>query len=69
MPYIVRCIAAVSAPTLAIVAWIFDSTDDRQERARLNELNWLRRQFEGPGAQTTHNRSRAGYRKPSKQTC
>lgn len=48
MPYMVRCVAAACAPAMAIVAWVIDSTDDRRERARLDELNRLRLQFEGP---------------------
>lgn len=48
MPSMVRFVAAVCAPAMAIVTWMIDSPDARRERAHLNELNRLRRQFEGP---------------------
>ena len=47
MPNMVRFVAAVCAPAMAIVTWMIDSSDARRERAHLNELNRLRRQFEG----------------------
>jgi hypothetical protein len=37
---------------MAIVGRLIDSADDRRERARLSELNRLRRQFEGPEERT-----------------
>ena len=52
MPYLARCVAAVCAPAMAIVGRLIDSADDRRERARLSELNRLRRQFEGPEERT-----------------
>ena len=48
MPNMVRFVATVCAPAMAIITWMIDSPDARRERARLNELNRLRRQFEGP---------------------
>ena len=48
MPYLARSVAVICAPALAIVGRLIDSADDRRERARLSELNRLRRQFEGP---------------------
>ena len=48
MPYLARSLAVVCAPAMAIVGRLLDSADDRRERARLSELNRLRRQFEGP---------------------
>jgi hypothetical protein len=48
MASMVRCVAAVCAPAMAFVTWMLDSSDDRRDRARLSELNRLRRQFEGP---------------------
>jgi hypothetical protein len=48
MPYLARSVAVVCAPAMAIVSRLLDSADDRRERARLSELNRLRRQFEGP---------------------
>lgn len=48
MPYLARSVAVVCAPAMAIVSRLIDSADDRRERARLSELNRLRRQFEGP---------------------
>jgi hypothetical protein len=44
----VRFVAAVCAPAMAVVTWMVDSSDERRERARLKEVNRLRRQFEGP---------------------
>jgi hypothetical protein len=38
---------------MAIVSRLIDSADDRRERARLSELNRLRRQFEGPEERTS----------------
>ena len=46
----VRFVAAVCAPAMAVVTWMIDSPDARRERARLSEFNRLRRQFEGPGS-------------------
>ena len=48
MPNMVRLVAAVCAPAMAVVTWMIDSPDTRRERASLNELNRLRGQFEGP---------------------
>lgn len=48
MPDVVRLAAAVCAPTMAIVAWLMDSPDDRLDRGRLDELNRLQRQIQGP---------------------
>lgn len=48
MPNIVRYLAAVCAPTMAIVARLIDSPDDRRDRARLAELTRLQRQLRGP---------------------
>ena len=48
MPSMVRFVAAVCAPAMAVVTWMTDSPGGRRERAQLNELNRLRRQFEGP---------------------
>ena len=44
----VKYVAVVCTPAMAIVARLSDSADDRRVRAQLNELNWLRAQFEGP---------------------
>lgn len=41
MADVVRLVAAVCAPALAIVARMIDSADDRSDRARLRELNQL----------------------------
>ena len=48
MPNMVRFVAAVCAPAMAVVTWMIDSPHARRQRERLNEFNTLRRQFEGP---------------------
>jgi hypothetical protein len=48
MSDVVKFVAAVCAPAMAIVTRLVDSADDRRERAQLSELNRLRCQFEGP---------------------
>lgn len=48
MADLARFVAAVCGPAMAMVARVIDSADDRRERARLDELNRLRGQFEGP---------------------
>ena len=50
MADLARFVAAVCGPAMAMVTLVIDSADDRRERARLAELNWLRGQFEGPAA-------------------
>ena len=45
---VVKFVAAVCAPTMAVVGLMIDSPDDRRERARLSELDLLRRQLEDP---------------------
>lgn len=50
MADLARFVAVVCGPTLAMVARVIDSADDRHERARLAELNRLRGQFAGPAA-------------------
>jgi hypothetical protein len=52
MPDLARLVAIGCAPAMAIVGRLIDSADDRRERARLSELNRLRRQFEGPEERT-----------------
>lgn len=38
MPDVVKYVAAVCAPTLAIIARLSDSADDRRDRRRIDEL-------------------------------
>ena len=47
MADMVRFVAAVCAPTMAIVARAVDSADDRRDRARLREITRLQRQVGG----------------------
>jgi hypothetical protein len=35
---VVKYVAALCAPTMAVVAWLSDSADDRRDRGRLGEL-------------------------------
>ena len=35
---VVKYVAAMCAPTMAVVTWLSDSADDRRERARVGEL-------------------------------
>ena len=43
---VVKYVAAVCAPTMAVVAWLSDSADDRRDRDRLDELMRLQGQIQ-----------------------
>ena len=47
MTLVVKYMAVVCAPMLAIVARLMDSADDRRDRAHLRELTRLQRQMQG----------------------
>ena len=42
-----KYVAVICAPTMAIVARLMDSADDRRDRARLDEFIRLQQQAEG----------------------
>lgn len=44
---VVKCVAAVCAPAMAVVARVIDSADDRHDRAHLQEHNRLLSQMQG----------------------
>jgi hypothetical protein len=47
MPEMIKFLAVVCAPTMAIVARLMDSADDRRDRARMQEHLRLHRQMQG----------------------
>lgn len=53
MADLVTYVAVVCAPVMAVVGRVMGTADDRRERARLAELDQLRRQFEGPDEERT----------------
>ena len=70
MADLARFVAVLCGPAMAVVARMIDSADDRRERARLNELNWLRAQFEGPGSDSYRPPDRVSTtEKPAIDTC
>ena len=58
---VVRTVAVVCAPAMAIVSRLIDSADDRRERARLSELNSLRRQLEDPTNEHVNKKGRQSH--------
>lgn len=41
---VVKYVAAICAPTMAVVTWLSDSADDRRDRGRIGELIRLQAQ-------------------------
>ena len=46
MPDIVRCVALLCAPAMAVVTRFADSADDRRDRARRDQLTQLLEQVQ-----------------------
>lgn len=55
MADMVRFVAAVCAPAMAIIARVVDSADDRRDRARLREITRLQRQVGGTDCSANYN--------------